>query len=121
MVEQPNFVDRLRGRVGRWHFRIRYHLETLGLLSLSPEVASHIEDAVEESLPRVAAPTDFRERLRNNLDFVAANQASGSSIVIDTPQQRSGHLIIGLSAGLLAATIAATVIVLRSRLASAQR
>lgn len=121
MSEHPDAINRLRARVARWHFRIRYHLETLGFLPLTPEIASHIEDTVQESLSRVPAPADFRERLRHNLDFAAANQASGHSIVVDMPPPRTNHLILGLSAGLLAATIATTLIIVRSRLVGARR
>jgi hypothetical protein len=72
-----------------------------------------VEDAVQVALHPVEPSADFRQSLHSNLAMAAQHRMAG--LVIEYPHPFRESLILGISAGLLAATLAVLLLVLRSR------
>lgn len=78
-----------------------------------------LEGAVQVALPPVRPPARFRESLRENLALAAQRKMSG--LVIEYPRPFREGMVLGISVGIAAATAAALVVLLRSRLVRAHR
>jgi hypothetical protein len=74
---------------------------------------------MEGALHQVHPSTDFRTHLRQNLALAARQQVSDLAIE-DSRRLRQG-ILVGISAGLVATTVTAAVLILRGRLAKAKR
>jgi hypothetical protein len=77
-----------------------------------------LESAVQDALRPVEPSARFRESLRSNLSFAARRKITG--LVIEHPRPFREGIVLGVSAGLLVATIATLVMVLRSHLAGSE-
>ncbi|MGI5915577.1 MAG: hypothetical protein ACOX9A_03910 [Anaerolineae bacterium] len=88
-------------------------LRSVGLIPERPEALGQIEGAVQGAFSPIHPPAQFRESLRQNLMLAAQQRSSGLSIEYPTPVRES--IILGVSAGVLAALVAVLVLVLRSR------
>jgi len=77
-----------------------------------------LESAVRSALRPVAPSANFREVLRNNLSFAAQGQRAGPTIEYPKPFREG--ILLGVSVGLLVATVATLVLVFRSRLSGSE-
>ena len=78
-----------------------------------------LEDQVQLALGPVRPPDGFRRGLADGLQMAAQRKTMG--LVVEYPQPRRERIIIGLSAGLLAATLGAVAFVLYYHAAGARR
>ena len=101
-----------------WWKRWIQDLQILGLWPPPPEEVKEIEEIIQGNIPPVTPQAGFRKKLRDNLSLAAQRKISG--IVVEYPKPFRGELIIGISAGLLAATIATLLLVFRARPHNAQ-
>ena len=108
---RKRFAD-LRKRAGD-------RLRTMGFLPCSLEGIQPLEGAVQNALPPVEPSTGFRQALRDNLAIAAQRKMSG--LVVEYPSPLRQVVILGISAGIVAATIATLVLVRRARPANAGR
>lgn len=76
-----------------------------------PEVYQPIEGAVRGALQPVEPPAGFREHLRGNLGIALERKASG--LVVERVKPFRAGIIIGVSAGIATALIAALILLLR--------
>ena len=111
-------------RLGRQQFddlrkRMGDRLRVMGLLPYSPEGFEPLEGAVQGALPPVEPSNGFREGLRDNLAIAARRRISG--LVVEYPSPFRQIIILGISAGLVAATIATLLLVRRTRPANVER
>jgi len=86
-------------------------LEMFGLWPTRPQLVEPLENAVQAALRPIEAPRAFRESLRHNLTIAAQRQAGG--LVIEYPRPLREGIVLGLSAGLLAAAITVLVLLFR--------
>jgi len=110
-------VERARQRLSALAARSRERLEWWGLLPPSIEAAEELEDRVQVVLKPVSPSPDFRAGLANNLQFAAQHKLAG--LAVEYPRPFREGILLGVSAGLLAAAVTITVLVLRSRPAQA--
>ena len=94
-------------------------MRVLGPRANGLESLGKLEGAVQVALPPVRPPARFRESLRENLALAARRKMSG--LAIEYPRPFRDGMVLGISVGLVAATVAALVLFLRARLARAQR
>ena len=106
-----------RIRDGWWH--LVQTLQEAGLWPRHQNTFNQLEGAVQEALSPVRPPANFRQGLRENLALAAKGKMSG--LAIEYPKPFREGIILGISAGFLAAIITTLVIILRSRLARAER
>ena len=105
-------------RLGDLLRQLARRLPGVGPLSKNSPSSDALESAARAALRPVMPSRDFREALRSNLSFAAQGKMTGLSIECPKPLRRV--VILGVSAGLLAATITTLVLVLRSRLSHAE-
>jgi len=105
-------------RLGDLLRQLARRLPGVGPLSKNSPSSDALESAARAALRPVVPSGDFREALRNNLSFAAQGKMAGLSVECPKPFRQG--IILGLSAGLLAATIATLVVVLRSRLSHSE-
>jgi len=103
-----------------WANDLLGRLRDSGSASKDPDSTDvlEIESAVWGALRPVAPSANFREALRNNLSFAAQGQRAGLSIEYPKPFREG--ILLGVSVGLLAATVATLVLVFRSRLSGSE-
>jgi hypothetical protein len=87
------------------------HFQALGLLPRFPQVPEDFQEAIQAALRPVEPSPDFRASLRHNLSLAASHKAAG--FVVESPQPRREGVVLGVTLGLLAVTIAALALVLR--------
>ena len=102
-----------------WWRRWLQDLQILGLCPSPSEEVKGMEKIIQGSIPPVTPQAGFRKKLRENLSIAAQRKMSG--IVIEYPKPFRGEIIIGISAGLLAATIATLLLVARAHPRNAQQ
>ena len=78
-----------------------------------------LEGQVRTALSPVVPPADFRQSLAENLAL--ATQSRRSGLVVEDPRRIREGVILGISAGLAAATMGAIALVLYTRLSGAER
>jgi hypothetical protein len=105
-------------RLRTWWRRWLQDLQILGLWPASPKEMKGLEETIQDSISLVKPKAGFREKLRENLSLAAERKISG--IVVEYPKPFRGEIIIGISAGLLAATVATLLLVHRARPHSAR-
>lgn len=94
---------------------LAYRLRVSPALRGSGLAIEPLENAVQAAFRPVEPSARFRESLRSNLSFAARRKMAG--LVIEHPKPFREGIVLGVSAGLLVATIATLVVVFRSRLA----
>ena len=99
--------------------RARRNLEAMGLLSVPSQSLNPLESAMDAALSHVRPPADFRQVLGENLSLAAHSRNSG--LRVENPRHLREGIILGVSAGLLAALIATFILLMHSRPASPQR
>ncbi len=102
----------------RWK-RLRDRLWMAGVLPYSPEGLEPLEGAMQDVLPPVEPSDSFRQGLRDNLAIAAQRRISG--LVVEYPNPFRQVIILGISAGLVAATIATLLLVRRTRPVNVER
>jgi hypothetical protein len=107
-------------RIDLYRRRLFHNLRALGVIRARPEELEDLESAMEGALHQQVHPSsDFRRQLRHNLDLAAKQRCSGLAIEYNRPIRQG--LILGVSAGLLAAALTAVIFVIRGRLLHAER
>ncbi|MBN1402172.1 MAG: hypothetical protein JXA74_15130 [Anaerolineae bacterium] len=117
MAEQETSRPISRGE--RYRRRLFHNLRALGIVRIEADELDQLESAVGGALHQVHPSTSFRSHLRDNLTLAAQQRVSG--LAIEHPRLARQGIILGLSAGLLAATITALVFILRGYWAHAER
>jgi len=87
-------------------------------LSRNSESPDPLESAMRIALRPVVPSSSFREALRRNLSFATQGRILGLSV--ENPKPFRQGIILGVSAGLLAAAIATLVVVFRWRLSNSE-
>lgn len=109
----------LRQKAHRYRRRLFQNLRALGVVRVRPEELEDLELAMEGALHQVHPTADFRTHLRQNLALAARQRVS--DLAVEYPRPLRQGIILGVSAGLLAATVAAIVFIVRGRAVSAER
>ena len=78
-----------------------------------------LERQVQVALSPVSAPTGFRRSLADDLAMAAQGQRAG--LAVEYPRRLRERVILGVSAGLVAATLGAISLVLYTHLRGAER
>ncbi len=107
---QESFQNGL-SRVAELNARMRQRLELVGLLPPPDEEPEPLKSAVQVALQPIRTPSNFRQSLRNNLTIAAQHRMSG--LVVEYPRPWRQGVMLGLSLGFLAATVAAFVLLFR--------
>ena len=87
-------------------------------LSRNSQSLHPLESAMRIALRPVVPSSSFREALRRNLSFATQGRMLGLSV--EHPRPFRQGIILGVSAGLLAAAIATLVVVFRWRLSNSE-
>ncbi|HUV94775.1 MAG TPA: hypothetical protein VMX14_08115 [Anaerolineae bacterium] len=87
-------------------------------MSRNSQSPDPLESAMRIALCPVVPSSSFREALRRNLSFAVQGRMLGLSVEYAKPFRQG--IILGVSAGLLAAAIAALVVVFRWRLSNSE-
>ena len=87
-------------------------------LSRNSQPPDPLESAMRIALRPVVPSSSFREALRRNLSFATQGRILGLSV--ENPKPFRQGIILGVSAGLLAAAIATLVVVFRWRLSNSE-
>ena len=119
MTTRITALEKATRRIGDWWGRWAQILVSADMRSKHPRAWDRLEGEMQLALTPVRPSPGFREGLRSNLTLAA--QRRMSDLVIEYPKPYRQGIILGVSAGLLAATIAAVVLVFHSRMASAGR
>jgi len=101
------------GRLGALLGRARRNLESIGVVAVPPHALDPLEDAMGSALPHIHPTDTFRQALAENLSLVAHGQKAG--LEIERPRHLREGIILGVSAGLIAAAIAGLILLLHSR------
>jgi hypothetical protein len=117
MAEQETSRSMSHGE--RYRRRLFHNLRAWGVVRIDPEELDQLESAMGGAMHQVRPSTDFRSHLRDNLALAARQRVSGLAIEYPPPVRQG--IILGLSAGLLAATVTALVFILRGHWARIER
>ena len=100
-----------------WEYLARVP-ERMRLRSNDLNGVDQLEGRMQMALPPVKPPTDFRQRLRDNLELAAQRKTSG--LMIEYPKPFRESIILGISAGILTTVVTILVLVFFSRRSSAE-
>jgi hypothetical protein len=98
----------------QWDGLCRF-LQATGVLPSppTPAFADLVESTMEREFRPVEPSANFRASLRDNLQIAVQHQADG--MVIEYPYVLRYRVVLGVSAGVVAAAVAALVLIFRPR------
>jgi len=104
----------------QWEYLCRF-LQATGLLPSPPTPAfsDQVEAAMERTFGHVEPSESFRASLRDNLQIAVQHQADG--MVVEYPYTLRYRVVLGISAGVVAAAVTALVLTFRPRSRGAHR
>jgi hypothetical protein len=111
MAEQE--ISRSLSHTDRFRRRLFHNLRALGVVRVEPEEIDHLESVMGGALHQVHPSSGFRSHLRDNLALAAQQRMAG--LAIEYPRPLRQAVLLGVSAGLLAAIVTALVFILRGR------
>lgn len=104
-------------RAWRWTLRhwdkVYLLLEAIGVLGRYDPALEPVEVAAEDAFRLVSPSPRFRQSLRENLTLAARHQQGG--LIIERRRSYREALVLSVSAGLLAVSVATAVALIRAR------
>ena len=113
IVQIQRAIRRSWRQLGDLLGRLVRRLQGVGVSSKNSASSDALASAARAALRPVVPSSGFREALRSNLSFAVRQKMVGLSV--ECPKPFRQRIILGLSAGLLAAAMATLLLVLRSR------
>ncbi len=122
MTKHPKgFVQQTRVLLyALWDWLIQF-LQATGLLPQPPTqaISEPLESAMERTFRPVGPSESFRANLRDNLQVAIQHRADG--MVVEYPYILRYRVVLGVSAGVVAAALATLVLMFRPRSRDARR
>jgi len=118
MIQMQEVLRRGVWRLNSLVRQLVCRLQNVGPSPRNLPPADALERAVRGALHPVAPSTGFRDTLRRNLSFAARGRMAGLSV--EHPKAYRPRIVLGVSAGLLAATITTVVVLFRLRLSHSE-
>lgn len=110
-----SLIEQTSGLLYVWWERLCRFLQAIRLLPSppTPAFADQVELAMERTFRPVEPSATFRASLRDNLQIAVQHQADG--MVVEYPYVIRYRVVLGVSAGVVAAAVAALVLIFRPR------